>query len=1302
MFTGFKVKSTNNVFVPAGAPQELSMTVTPTTGTGSPGGFPWAFFDAVSGGTPLLIGDTPANTELVQVIDVSPATNSFTAKFSMSHTAPATVAYSPYFGYPTYPSGYNNTLDEPSQKGIAFNVFSSSVRVGPSSSFDEALIRFGGTNSPAVTSEIFRLMPVTFSDIRARNMVTLWSMHWDRVCASPYIPFDPLQPGHYQLPNAATYPTMVQAQYAAPDASKATPLPATSEYGRGDWRSTLGQKLRVNLNRSLATYPAPDQGDFISTAANQVKCQQAVADRQEFAWDIYNALVRVTGAQDPNVVAGMVNTSDEYKAARWLAQLAVNIVDYIDEDNNITPFNWYPAAKPAADGWVFGTEQPALVLNEVYAQQEPGRLNVWLELHNPFLDPPPAVPEWDAKKDYNINFFTPTIRVSKDGNVYIAVNSSTHKDPKPPPDRDYWVLEGTALLAVGVNGASPVYKVEIHRDSLALTTAMRDPANHQGVAPNPPPPLGTQSKWALTMPKAQVQFQINPQVKPASGAFRGGTLVTKKIAAAPTGATEAKVGAINVVTITTTAPHGFSVGQAVTIAGITGTGALGYNGTFNIESIIGPPATSTSFTYNILNPGPPLPPAGGGSATFVANGNTGFFVAGPQNATYTAANRVPNLPATFVSPQMSIITPSFDIKDAPFGAKISGTTVTITTKTSVGTTFKKGDSVTISGVRAPDYNGTWTITSISLNSFTFEVPNLLAKKIALEDGPSGGGTASASVQNITLLLRRLANPRLPVNPNPGPLYNPYITVDYLVKIPVNIVPVPATGGAATFKSFGRKQPYTAQFAAQNVHPPGPPQPFNTFFTQNSNASTPFTWLTHLDRPLVNPLELMHVSAFKPHELTQQFITPAGGFQHYAKWNNDDPKTLLYRALDVLGTPSHIPGTVRGGRLQGSINLNTITEPEIFQALCDSQDWQRNPLFKTTNVGSIFDRLIASRNPRPAPTSPLLPSDEGNPFQPFAAGDINKTWFRLDPATGKPLFAVGATGAHPYARQALLQKIFNNITTTSNVFGVWWTVGYFEVVDESVRPAKLGKEIGRAENRHMRHRFFAVVDRSGLELFRTSSASSPSIGAPWNSLTKYLVGAPAEYAGLHYQALKVNTGVVPPSDPTTWTQVKMFYHQQQGSANGVPFTIEPGMLLDINSQMVSVQTVGADPPRTVAIADSPQGATIAGNTVTITTKANHGLIANEMVTITGVGDAGYNGTFPVTGVPSQTKFTYTLPLGRVSGPSGGGTVTVSKLWFTGDFPIGTSGLIICRGNPGPRQAYNPRRDSNVVLYMTMIQ
>src|SRR5262249_34456851 len=158
------------------------------------------------------------------------------------------------------------------------------------------------------------------------------------------------------------------------------------------------------------------------------------------------------------------------------------------------------------------------------------------------------------------------------------------------------------------------------------------------LAPNPPAPLGTQSRWSAQTPSPG---EVTVQVKPSSGAFSGGTLVTKTIAAAgatPPGATEAK----GLVTITTTAPHGFSHGQAVTIAGITGKGTLAYNGTFNIETIGPPAATSTSFTYRLPTiPNPDLPPSGGGSATFVANGNTGFYVVGPQNPAYAAADRVP-------------------------------------------------------------------------------------------------------------------------------------------------------------------------------------------------------------------------------------------------------------------------------------------------------------------------------------------------------------------------------------------------------------------------------------------------------------------------------------------------------------------------------------------------------------------------------------------------------------------------------------------------------------------------------------
>jgi hypothetical protein len=75
------------------------------------------------------------------------------------------------------------------------------------------------------------------------------------------------------------------------------------------------------------------------------------------------------------------------------------------------------------------------------------------------------------------------------------------------------------------------------------------------------------------------------------------------------------------------------------------------------------------------------------------------------------------------------------------------------------------------------------------------------------------------------------------------------------------------------------------------------------------------------------------------------------------------------------------------------------------------------------------------------------------------------------------------------------------------------------------------------------------------------------------------------------------------------------------------------------------------------ATSRGGAEEIGNTVTIATGNAHTLQAGDVVTVSGVGVAGYNGTWQVTAVPTSRSFQYTNPTAGLA-TSGGGTVTLA--------------------------------------------
>lgn len=359
---------------------------------------------------------------------------------------------------------------------------------------------------------------------------------------------------------------------------------------------------------------------------------------------------------------------------------------------------------------------------------------------------------------------------------------------------------------------------------------------------------------------------------------------------------------------------------------------------------------------------------------------------------------------------------------------------------------------------------------------------------------AGTRTPDDRSQGVTVLLRRLANPHLPHDPQPtlglsedlqaNPAYNPYVTIDTMEAVPLH-----EAGAGAPYASTGKRQPYAARRGAiaPQVSAGRPTQ--HTFGRQNDPVpdSGRYDWLVHLDRPLISPAELLHVAAYPPHRLTQEFRN--GRLEHRAPWTDEECR--LYRLFEFVETASRVAGFYEepnhGARVPGKVNLNTVWDPEILLALCDPQPANG---FTREDVLAVFEQLVKDRT-GVLDVKQARPTGQDRPFLGMAMGHapqcqqyprgqgINDTFLRAvenGGADAPRLFQVPGA-EHPYLQMELFTKIYNHLTTRSNVFAVWVTVGFFEVADETTRPVRLGAEIGRRENRHRRHRMFAVVDRS---------------------------------------------------------------------------------------------------------------------------------------------------------------------------------------------------------------------------------
>jgi hypothetical protein len=186
-----------------------------------------------------------------------------------------------------------------------------------------------------------------------------------------------------------------------------------------------------------------------------------------------------------------------------------------------------------------------------------------------------------------------------------------------------------------------------------------------------------------------------------------------------------------------------------------------------------------------------------------------------------------------------------------------------------------------------------------------------------------------------------------------------------------------------------------------------------------------------------------------------------------------------------------------------MNINTIADPLVWQALMHG--------FPSMATNAFWFDFVKSRRGYTAGNSSLFafnnsyPTLFANPFRAAAAADlaplpalrtkgVEATLLRsADPtAPTESLFGYESTekfdntSRNPFFHYHSIQRLGNLISTTSNVYAVWITVGYFEVeayenatASDYVPPDGflLGQELGSDTGEIQRHRMFMMVDRS---------------------------------------------------------------------------------------------------------------------------------------------------------------------------------------------------------------------------------
>jgi hypothetical protein len=773
---------------------------------------------------------------------------------------------------------------------------------------------------------------------------------------------------------------------------------------------------RLNLVQeisNLPAYPAPglDDPNFNQQAFDR-QLATAIAARQKLARKIFYELLFLTGMLDevtdkPRVVNLANPTDQELQPLRWLAQIAVNIVDYLDPDDQITPFNFYvdrngfplaspfdvvyltdslgnPVREPIYKYWVFGTEKPSVVVNEVLMEYQE------------------------------------------------SVNAATGNRQDGQVDVRVWV-ELRRVIRDNERGLniSELPLISLGHD------AMRGPVS--------------EPRYQIVVGKRQ-NSQIDELANQTNGQNVAGLVLDERCRTGRDDFQNAKY------------PQAGPV-----------------------------PAGTPPPCWTLPLPQPPkwtVPPPDPAIPQPYLDQLIQRVVLGPRDTvenTLFGSSRWPPLedPANPQNPDRWIVSSTLEFK------------------------------VVRSSMQwcLPDASGNLR----PINDLTDGYVVVLRRLACTLRNRITGTNASGNIIDVPSVL----DPTLPGygqrgwNPDANPLVlNPYISVDYvkvLFGAGLNDRTPDSNFAMTSSQSFGKTiscanlQNQTHQGMGGRAVPDATNNPTKTFHSLGfANPGPAYTMVmgsiipdntmsreddvrspVHLDRQPNSTLDLLLVSQFKPHLLTQYFLyfNPGIVDWHYAPWL--EQQSRLYRFLEFVEALDGSWGSPTSELVQGKVNINTLADPAIFTNLTGGANVDANAL---TAIQNRIRRqpLVTTRD------QPLwglgfwnLQGNSGGRGMQPTLNTNSHSWIAGTRGAGQVLLGDlrdSTWSSQPQQEQfrSGFANFYDGVTTRSNVFAIWLTIGFFEIVPDPTDPNRqLYQELSGPDGTPVRYRFFAIVDRASF-------------------------------------------------------------------------------------------------------------------------------------------------------------------------------------------------------------------------------